>query len=188
MYVPQYNYPFYATYMVVRADNDQPLGALIQREILNVDKDVPIYNVRTMDQMVAESVAQRRFNMLLMTYFAVIAAILAAVGLYGLISYSVSQRAHEIGIRMALGASQTNILKLILGYGLKLALIGIVIGVVGAYALTRVMKTLLFNVSTTDPVTFIGMAVLLLVIAVLASLIPARRAMKVHPMVALRYE
>ena len=188
MYVPQYNYPFYGTYMVVRADNDQPLGAVIQREMLNLDKDVPIYNVRTMDQMVAESVAQRRFNMLLMTYFAVIAAILAAVGLYGLISYSVSQRAHEIGIRMALGARQTDILKLILGYGLKLAIIGIAIGVVGAYALTRVMKTLLFNVSATDPVTFVGMAVLLLVIAVLASLIPARRAMKVHPMVALRYE
>jgi len=188
MYVPQYNYPFYGTYMVVRADNDQPLGAVIQREMLNLDKDVPIYNVRTMDQMVAESVAQRRFNMLLMTYFAVIAAILAAVGLYGLISYSVSQRAHEIGIRMALGARQTDILKLILGYGLRLAIIGILIGVVGAYALTRVMKTLLFNVSATDPVTFIGMAVLLLVIAVLASLIPARRAMKVHPMVALRYE
>jgi putative ABC transport system permease protein len=188
MYVPQYNYPFYATYMVVRADNDQPLGALIQREILNVDKDVPIYNVRTMGQMVAESVAQRRFNMLLMTYFAIIAVILAAVGLYGLISYSVSQRAHEIGIRMALGARQADIFRLILGYGLKLAIIGIVIGVIGAYALTRVMKTLLFNVSATDPITFIGMAMLLLVVAVLASLIPARRAMKVHPMVALRYE
>ena len=188
MYVPQYNYPFYGTYMVVRANNDQPLGAVIQREILNLDKDVPIYNVRTMDQMVAESVAQRRFNMLLMTYFAVIAAILAAVGLYGLISYSVSQRAHEIGIRMALGARQTDILKLILGYGLRLSIVGIIIGIIGAYALTRVMKTLLFNVSATDPVTFIGMAVLLLVIAVLASLIPARRAMKVHPMVALRYE
>jgi predicted permease len=189
MYVPQYNYPFYATYMVVRVENDQqPLSAAIQREMTGLDKDVPIYNVRTMEQMVAESVAQRRFNMLLMSYLAVIAVILAAVGLYGLISYSVNQRAHEIGIRMALGASRRDILRLVLGYGLKLSLIGIVIGVVGAFALTRVISSLLFNVSATDPVTFIGMALLLLIVALLASLIPARRAMNVHPMVALRYE
>jgi putative ABC transport system permease protein len=189
MYVPQYNYPFYATYMVVRADSDQqPLSAAIQNEIRSLDKDLPIYNVRTMEQFVAESVAQRRFNMVLMTCFAVIAVILAAVGLYGLISYSVNQRSHEIGIRMALGARKGDILRLILGYALKLALVGIVIGVVGAFALTRVMSSLLYGVSATDPVTFVGMSLLLLVVAVLASLIPARRAMNVHPMVALRYE
>ena len=189
MYVPQYNYPFYATYMVVRANTDQqPLSAAIQREILALDKDLPIYNVRTMEELVQSSVAQRRFNMMLMTCFAVIAVILAAVGLYGLISYSVSQRAHEIGIRMALGAQQRDILRLILGYALKLAVIGIVLGVVGAFALTRVITKLLYGVSATDPMTFVGMALLLLVVAVLASIIPARRAMNVHPMVALRYE
>ena len=189
MYVPQYNYPFYATYMVVRAETDrQPLSAAIQREILSLDKDLPIYNVKTMGQLVQDSVAQRRFNMMLMTCFAVIAVILAAVGLYGLISYSVNQRAHEIGIRMALGARQSDILKLILGYAIKLAVVGIVLGVAGAFALTRVITKLLFGVSAHDPVTFVGMALLLLVIAVLASIIPARRAMNVHPMVALRYE
>jgi putative ABC transport system permease protein len=189
MYVPQYNYPFYASYMVVRADGDQQtLSRAIQREIQGLDKDLPIYNVKTMEQLVSASVAQRRFNMLLMTCFAVIAVILAAVGLYGLISYSVNQRAHEIGVRMALGARQSDILKLILGHGLKLAVAGVVLGVIGAFALTRVISSLLYGVSATDPVTFVGISLLLLAVAVLASFIPARRAMNVQPNVALRYE
>ena len=121
-----------------------------------------------MEQLVSESVSQRRFNMLLMTCFAVVAVILAAVGLYGLVSYSVSHRVHEIGIRMALGARRSDILKLVLSDSIKLAVMGILVGVLGAFALTRIISSLLYGVSATDPVTFIGMAMLLLVVAVVA--------------------
>jgi putative ABC transport system permease protein len=141
-----------------------------------------------MDDVVSGSVAQPRFASQILGVFAVLALVLAAVGLYGLIAYTVTQRTHEIGIRMALGAAPRDVLKLVLGQGLKLALAGAAIGIAGAFALTRLMQGLLFQVSATDPVTFIAVTALLTIVALVASYLPARRAMRVDPMIALRYE
>jgi putative ABC transport system permease protein len=174
--------------LVVKAPNPMGLVSAIRQAVGEVDKDQPIYNIKPLEQIVAESTSQRRFNMLLLVLFAVIALILAAVGIYGVMSYSVTQRTHEIGIRMALGADQKDILKLILGHGMALALAGIVIGMASALALTRLMSSLLFGVSATDLPTFAVISIILTGIALLSCFIPARRAMKVDPMVALRYE
>ena len=176
-------------YLVVRSDADpSTLVNLVKNQIWTVDNQIPVTRVQTMREIMAASVAGQRFNMLLLGIFASVALALAGVGIYGVISYSVTQRTHEIGIRMALGAQTRDVLKLILGQGLLLAAIGVVIGVAGAFALTRVMSSLLFGVSATDPATFTVVALLLIAVALLASYIPARRAMKVDPMVALRYE
>jgi ABC-type antimicrobial peptide transport system permease subunit len=136
----------------------------------------------------ALSIARERFNMLLLTIFAALALALAAVGIYGLVSYAVSQRTHEIGVRVAVGAQRRDVLRLILRDGAKLALFGTAIGIVAAFGLTRLMASLLFEVKPTDPATFVTVAGLLCLVALLACYIPARRAMKVDPMVALRYE
>ncbi|HSB12438.1 MAG TPA: ABC transporter permease [Blastocatellia bacterium] len=167
-----------------------PAGPLqaVKTEIQAVDKDLPVSEVKTMEELLAESVAGRRFNMLLLTVFAGVALVLAAVGIYGVISYSVTQRTHEIGIRMALGARGSDVLKLVGGSGLLLALAGVAIGVVASLLLTRLMSTLLFEVTPTDPGTFAVVAALLIGVALAACLVPARRAVKVDPMVALRYE
>jgi len=189
MYVSQYQFPFYSTFLMVRgAGNPAGLRSAIVQAVVSIDKDQPIYNVKTMEEVMYASNDRRRFNMLLMSCFAVVAAILASVGLYGLMAYSVTQRRSEIGVRMALGAEPRNILKLIVGDGLKLAGTGVAIGLLGAFALTRVIESLLFGISTTDPVTFLGISLLLVVVALLSSFIPARRAMKIEPMEALRYE
>ncbi|MDQ3917552.1 MAG: FtsX-like permease family protein, partial [Acidobacteriota bacterium] len=152
------------------------------------DKDLPVYSIKTLDEYLASSVAQPRFNTLLLAIFAGLALVLTIIGLYGVMSYSVIQRTHELGIRIALGAQTRDIQKLVLGQGMVLTLIGIGIGLLGAFALTRLMRSLLFGVSATDPLTFVAVSLLLAAIALLACLIPARRAMKVDPMVALRYE
>ena len=176
-------------YLVVRAANDpMSLASTVRAAVRAVDVDQPVYNVRAMKEVLDNSVAQRRFSVLLLGIFAGVAMVLAAVGLYGVMSYTVTQRTHEIGIRMALGAQGGDVLKMVLGQGTVLALTGIVIGLIAAFALTRVMSSLLFGVSATDPVTFATIALLLAGVALLACYIPARRATKVEPVVALKYE
>jgi putative ABC transport system permease protein len=189
VYLPHQQSPSQQMTLVVRAGGDPASQtAAVRNEIWAVDKDQPVYNIRTMEQVLAKSIAGRRFNMLLLGIFASVALLLAAVGIYGVISYSVTQRTHEIGIRMALGAQGRDVLRMVVGQGMILALIGVAIGVIASFALTRVMSSLLFGVSATDPLTFGGIALLLTVVAFLACFIPARKAAKVDPMVALRYE
>jgi putative ABC transport system permease protein len=175
--------------VLVKASSDptQLVGS-VRQVVAQIDPDQPIYGVRTMNEIRAESVAGERLNLTLLSLFAGIALVLAIVGIYGVMSYSVTQRTHEIGIRMAIGAQQSDVFKMILGHGMKLALIGIGIGLVGAYALTRLMQTMLFGVKATDAATFASIAVLLAVVALLACYLPGRRATKVEPTVSLRYE
>ncbi|HEX8140372.1 MAG TPA: ABC transporter permease [Pyrinomonadaceae bacterium] len=188
-YEPYLQTPFSGMTLIVRTEgNPVAFGGSVRSQVLSIDKDQPVSRIRPLEQIVAESMARQRFAMLLLGIFAVVALILAAVGLYGVMAYSVTQRTHEIGVRMALGAQQRDVLKLVVGQGMILALVGVVIGLVASFALTRVMTTLLFNVSATDPLTFLVIPVLLTLVALVASLIPARRAMKVDPMIALRYE
>ena len=175
--------------LIVRSDRDPAnMTAAIRGEVLALDPEQPIARVQTLDKVVANSVAQQRFAMILMGSFAVVAFVLAAVGLYGVMSYSVAQRTHEIGIRMALGAKQSDVLKMVVGQGATLTLAGVAIGLGAAFAVTRLMTSLLFEVTATDPLTFSVIAALLAAVALAASLIPARRATRVDPMVALRYE
>jgi putative ABC transport system permease protein len=153
-----------------------------------LNKDQAVFNVRTMEQILARSVAARRFSMLLLTVFAVVALALASLGIYGLMSYAVAQRTREIGVRMALGAQSGNVLRLVIGQGMKLAFVGVATGIVASLALTRAMKNLLFGVSATDPATFAAIALLLTLVALLACWIPARRATRIDPLVTLRSE
>ena len=175
--------------LVVKTEVDPAsLAATVRNAVWEIDKDQPVSNIRTMDEILTQSIARQRFSMLLLAIFAGVALTLAAVGIYGVMSYSVAQRTHEIGIRMALGAQTGAVLKLAVGYGLKLVIAGIAIGLIAAFALTRVMSTLLFGVTATDATTFTLISLLLIAVAALASYIPARRATKVNPIVALRYE
>ena len=176
-------------YVVVRTDGDPAsLAPSVRNAITSVDRDMPVFRVATMEQMVADSLAQRRFSMLLFGIFASLALVLAVVGLYGVMSYGVAQRTHEIGLRMALGAQGRDVLRMVVGQGMGLVGAGLGIGLLGAFALTRLMSSLLYGVSATDPLTYAGIAILLGAVALLASYLPARRATKVDPMVALRYE
>jgi putative ABC transport system permease protein len=164
------------------------LSAAARREIRAVDRNAPASSIRTMEQYLAASVAPRRFNLRLLTIFAVAALILAGAGLYGVVSQGVAQRKRELGVRIALGARACDVLKLVIGQGMALAVIGVALGLVAALALTRLMEGLLFGVSATDPLTFMVIAVLLMFVALLACYIPARRATKVDPLIALRSE
>jgi putative ABC transport system permease protein len=190
MYLPYEQAGFFAPRDLVVRTNVEPLSlaATVRRTVWEIDKDQPVSNISTMEDILSESVARQRFSMLLLGVFAALALVLAAVGLYGVMSYSVAQRTREIGIRMALGAQARDVLKLVVGNGLKLVLIGVVIGLVAAFILTRLMSSLLFGVSATDPITFTIISLVLIGVALLASYIPARRATKVDPMIALRYE
>ena len=188
-YEPYLQTPFSGMTLVVRADgNPAALSGAIRSEVLAIDKEQPVSRIRPLEQVVSESVAKQRFLMLLLGIFASVALVLAAVGLYGVMSYSVNQRYHEIGIRAALGAQRKDVLKLVVGQGMALALTGAAIGLAASFALTRLMASLLFGVSATDPLTFAVIALLLTIVALLACYLPARRAMKVDPMIALRYE
>jgi putative ABC transport system permease protein len=176
--------------LVIRMTTSDPasLAPTVRREILSLDKSLPVYNVRTMDDVLAASVANRRTSMLLFATFAVVAMLLSMIGIYGVTSYHVTQRAHEIGIRMALGAQLRDVMKLVLKRGVAMALIGVAVGVAGALALTRLISALLFGVTAIDAATFATVALGLVAVAIVACYIPARRATKVDPLVALRYE
>jgi putative ABC transport system permease protein len=174
---------------VVRTRGDAAsLAAQVREAVWAVDKDQPVSNIRTMDQVLAAAISRERFQMLLLSLFAALALVLACVGLYGVISYAVAQRTHEIGVRMALGAQPRDVLALVVRQGMALTFAGLLLGIVGGLAVTRVMNDLLFGVTTTDAVTFMSVAGLLVVVAFLACYVPARRATKVDPLIALRYE
>jgi putative ABC transport system permease protein len=175
--------------IVVRTESDpNALGPVVRDAIREIDQTQPIYDMQPLEQLVAKSLGQRRFTLMLMVLFGVIALVLSAIGIYGVMAFAVTQRTQEIGIRMALGASALDVLKMVVGSGMFLAAIGVVVGLIGAFALTRLMASLLFGVSPTDLMTFGLVTAGLLMVALLACYIPARRATKVDPLVALRYE
>jgi putative ABC transport system permease protein len=181
--------PFQAMTIIVKGQGDpNQLIASARNQVRSLDADQPIYNIRTMDEIRGESTAPQRLNLTLLSIFAGVAFVLAIVGIYGVMSYAVTQRTHEIGIRMAIGAQPRDVFKLIVGQGMMLTIIGMVAGLLGAFALTRLMATMLFSVKPTDPMTFGGVALLLFVIALIACYIPGRRATKVDPVNSLRYE
>jgi putative ABC transport system permease protein len=175
--------------IVVRTSVEPRSLAATARETVRVfDRNIPVSNVVSMEQVIADALWQPRFNLQLIGLFAGVALMLAAVGLYGVMSYSVAQRTHEVGLRMALGAQRRDVMKLVLRQGMKLTLMGVAVGLFASAALTRLMTQLLFDVSASDPMTFVAIALILVVVAVVACLLPALRATKIDPMVALRYE
>lgn len=176
--------------VLVARGEDSPAGLMpaIQKAVWKVDSQLPITNARTMTEVISESYAERRFNMLLLTIFAALAMVLAGIGIYGVMSYTVAHRTHEIGIRMALGAQMRDVMRLVLADGAKLGMISVVIGLLGAWAATRALRSLLYGVAATDAPTFIVVSLVLLGVAFIASWIPARRAARVDPVISLRYE
>jgi putative ABC transport system permease protein len=178
----------YMTLLVHTGENPQRWAAAVRSQIASVDKDQPPHDVASMEELQANSLTSRRVNMLLLGAFAALGLILASVGIYGVVSYSVAQRTHEIGIRMAMGAERADVMKFIVGQGLKVIAAGVGLGIIGALALTRFLTSMLYGVKPTDPLTFVAVSLLLAAVAVLANYIPARRATKVDPLVALRYE
>jgi ABC-type antimicrobial peptide transport system permease subunit len=175
--------------LVLRTAGD-PMRASnsLSEAVRSVDRNQPVSGIQTMDDMVQKLIAPRRFKLGLLGSFAMLALVLGALGLYGVMSYAVTERTHEIGVRMALGAKREDVLGLVVGQGFKLTLLGVALGVGGALGLTRFLSTLLYDVRPTDPLTLVAVSLLLSAVALVASYIPARRATKVDPMEALRYE
>lgn len=189
LYYPIFQNPAYAMAIYMRTDvAPLTMTQQVREQVRALDRDLPVFGERTMSQVAAESVSRRRFAMQLVGLFGILALLLAAVGIYGVIAYSVTQRTREIGIRVALGASRSAILRWVLKQGMILTIAGVVIGLVGAFALTRLLRSLLFGVGPTDIVTYGALAILLTIVALIACYVPARRATKVDPLVALRYE
>jgi predicted permease len=189
VYLPYFQAASPSMSLVVRSNLDpSSLATAMKSQVQMIDKDLPLDETKTMEELLAESNSGRRFNMLLLSLFAGVALLLAIVGIYGVMSYTVAQRTKEIGIRVAIGAQASDVFRMVIGHGMMLALIGIVFGLVAAYGVTRLMTSMLFGVEPTDPTTFVGIALLLAVVAFVACYIPGRRATKVDPLVALRYE
>jgi putative ABC transport system permease protein len=189
IYWPYMQRPRWASYFAIRTDGAPArLVPAVRSRVFDLDRDVLVLNVTTLDSMITDALKRPRFNVALIGAFAGLGLLLASIGLYAVVSYSVTQRTHEIGVRVAVGADQLDILKLIVGQGMALTVSGVAIGLAAAFALTRLMSGLLFGVGATDPITFAAISILLMLVSMLACYVPARRAMKVDPMVALRYE
>ncbi len=190
MYLPQTQIPFNIMSLVVRTSVSDPsaLTTAVRKELAAMDSSIPLTSIRVFDEYVSRSLARPRFNALLLSIFAGTALLLTATGIYGVMAYSVAQRTNEIGIRIALGAAQSSIFRLVVGQAMSLVGISVVIGVAGAFAATRLLNSLLFGVGAWDPVTFAGIVLLVSVVAFLAAWLPARRAARVDPIIALRTE
>jgi len=191
MFEPYAQHPFASflvTFAIRTASNPTAVATAVRHAVWEIDHDQPVIQIRTMENVILDFIWRQHISASVLGIFAAIAVLLSAVGIYGVFSYSVTQRTHEIGVRTALGASRADILKMVFGEGLLLTLIGVGAGIVAALALTRLLATLLYGVRPRDPLTFVGLSLLLSGVALLASYIPARRATKVDPMEALRYE
>jgi putative ABC transport system permease protein len=189
MYVPhaQQQWPF-LTFTIRTTSDPMALVDTIRNQIWSVDSDLPVSKIQTMQSLVDQQVAQPRFFLKMLAIFAGVALVLASIGIYGVMSHTITQRAHEIGVRRAMGAQKRDVLTLIIRQEVALILISVLIGLAGAFAVTRIMRSLLYGVSSTDPLIFMVTPLLLIGVALVASYIPARRATKVDPQVALRYE
>jgi putative ABC transport system permease protein len=176
------------TFAVRAAGDPEALITAVKSQVWSVDRNMPVYEVRTMEQILDEDTSQRRFQSFVMSVFAGLALILASIGLFGVLASLVGQRTQEIGIRMALGAQSKDVLRMVIGEGVRLVLLGIVIGVGAGIALSRYLASLFFGVNPANPLTYFEVAALMIVIALIACLLPALRAIRVNPMVALRYE
>jgi putative ABC transport system permease protein len=189
IYVPHMQHPAESMGLAVQTQGDAAaLASAVRREILKLDPEQPVSSVRTMEMVLSDSLMLRRVSMLMLAVFAALALTLAAVGIYGLTAYSVSRRTHEIGLRVALGASQAEVLRLIVVRGLVVSVIGAAIGLAAALQLTRALSGMLYGVTATDPLVFAGVPLLLVAVSAIASYVPARKAMRIDPLVALRYE
>jgi putative ABC transport system permease protein len=189
IYLPVAQFSTTVMSLVVRTSGDAlAMAGAVKKEIHEIDKDLAAFEVATIDELLAETIALRRFSMTLLIIFALVAMSLAAIGIYGVISYSISQGTHELGVRIALGATASDILKLVLKQGMAMTGLGMAIGLVAAYGLTRLLSSLLYDVTATDPATFAIVSALLAGVALAATYIPARRATRIDPMVALRHE
>jgi putative ABC transport system permease protein len=191
LYIPYVKLPFASflvTFVIRTSSNPTDVAAAVRRAVWDVDRDQPVIQVRTMENVISESLWWERVSGLTLGIFAAISLLLAAVGIYGVFSYSVTQRTHEIGIRTALGATRGDILRMVVREGALLTLTGVGAGILAALALTRLLASLLYGIRARDPITFVALSLLLATVALAASYVPARRATKVDPMVALRYE